>query len=224
VLKRTFFGVMTAVAMWSVTVPSHAAPAWQDVGDINGVHVWKRDEPGSGVTSFRGEMVAPVHIGKLIAVMQDRDQRKNWVDRFHSSTLIEKPGPFSEIYWIRFKLPAVISDRDYVLRADGAADDANHVFTIEIKSVNDPRKGPDDCCTRAVINRAFYKFTALKAVNGVPQTKIEVEVNTDPKGLLPNWLVNMIQKEWPSKTLNNLVRYTKSSNAQPLPQLASWHD
>lgn len=223
-LKRTFLGVMAAVAMWTVSAPSHAGTSWQDVGDINGVHVWKRDEPGSSVTSFRGEVVAPVHIGKLIAVMQDRDARKNWVDRYHSSQLLEKPNAMSEVYWIRFKLPAIISDRDYVLRADAAMDEANHVFTIEIKSINDPRKGPDDCCTRAIINRASYKFTALKAVNGVPQTKIEVEVNTDPKGLLPTWLVNMIQKEWPSKTLNNLVRYAKSAPNQPVPQLANWHD
>jgi hypothetical protein len=216
-------GVMVALATWCVASDASAS-SWQDVGDINGVHVWRREEPASSVMSFRGEMLAPVHIGKLVAVMADRTQRKNWVDRFHSSALLEKPSELSEVYWIRFKLPALISDRDYVLRADGAIDEAKRVFTIEIKSVNHPKKGGDDCCVRATINRAFYKFTAMKPVNGVPYTKLEVEVNTDPKGLIPSWLVNMIQKEWPSKTLNNLVKYTQKANVEPLPQLVKWHD
>ena len=120
--RRTIVGVMFAATMWTVSASSDAAPSWQDVGDINGVHVWKRDEPGMSVTSFRGEVVASVPVGKLIAVMLDRDQRRFWVDRFHSSSVIEKPGPLSEVYWIRFKLPAILSDRDYVLRADGAMD------------------------------------------------------------------------------------------------------
>jgi len=217
-IRVMFFAATLCVASTA------SAADWQDVGVINGVHVMRREEPTLGVMSFRGDVIAPVNIGKLVAVFADRNQRQFWVDRYADSTTIEKPGPFSEIYWIKFKLPAVISDRDYVLRADGAVDAANHAFTVNIKSVDDPRKGKDSCCTRATVNRTFYRFTALKAVNGVPQTKLEVEVNTDPKGLLPNWIVNMIQKEWPSKTLNGLVKQVNVSTSAPLPEFANWHD
>lgn len=207
------------------------AGEWQDEGVIKGVHVWSREEPNTGVMSFRGEIVANVHIQKLITVFADRSQRRYWVDRFDATTTLEKPSPLSEIYWIKFKLPAMISNRDYVLRADGELDPGNRVFTAKIKSVNDRRKGEDDCCVRATVNRTFYRFTALKAANGQPRTKLEVEVNTDPKGLLPNWLVNLIQKEWPSKTLNGLLRHTASVTLKPaddiaetVAQLATWHD
>jgi hypothetical protein len=222
-LVRSITMAMALGALSTVAGPAEAAPAWQDVGDINGVHVWRREEPGTGLLSFRGETVAPVNIGKLVAVFSDKNQRQYWVDRYAASNLIEKNGN-SEIYWIKFKLPAVISDRDYVLKADAEVDAGNKVFTVNIKSVVDPRKGPDDCCVRATVNRTFYRFTALKAVNGVPQTKLEVEVNTDPKGLLPNFIVNQIQKEWPSKTLNGLVRQTKAASTEPMTELANWHE
>ena len=39
----------------------------------------------------------------------DRTQRRFWVDRFDATTTLEKPSPLSEIYWIKFKLPAMIS-------------------------------------------------------------------------------------------------------------------
>jgi hypothetical protein len=227
---------MKAVRWWGVlaalcVAPSAWAVNWEDEGVIKGVHVWSAEEPGSGVMSFKGEIVAPVHIQKLVAVFADSSQRKHWVDRFADFRTIEKPSALSEIYWIKFKLPAMISNRDYVLRADGEVDAGNHVFTAKIKSVPDKRKGEDDCCVRATVNRTFYRFTALKAVNGQPRTKLEVEVNTDPKGLLPNWLVNLIQKEWPSKTLNGLLRHTAAAAGKPTPetadvvaQLAAWHD
>ena len=199
---------------------SALAASWEDVGVLNGVHVWRREEPATGVMSFKGEITTDVQIGKLVAVFADRNQRKYWVDRYADSKTIEKPGPLSELYWIKFKLPFPISDRDYVLRADGVLDADKRVFTANIKSVSDARKGNDDCCVRATVNRTFYRFTALKG----GKTKLEVEVNTDPKGLLPNWLVNLIQKEWPSKTLNGLLKRVRASDSAPMVELADWHD
>ena len=66
-----------------------------------------------------------------------------------------------------------------------------------------------DCCVRAEVKGTYYNFTALSA----KRTKLEVEVHTDPKGLLPNWLVNLIQKKWPSKTLSGLIRHARKGNA-----------
>lgn len=222
-----WLGVLAALCI----APSAWAVNWEDEGVIKGVHVWSAEEPGTGVMSFKGEIIANVHIQKLVAVFADSSQRRHWVDRFAAFSTIAKPSPLSELYWIKFKLPAMISDRDYVLQADGELDAAKRVFLAKIRSVVDPRKGPDDCCVRATVNKTKYEFTALKSVNGQPRTKLYVEVNTDPKGLLPNWLVNLIQKEWPSKTLNGLLRHTAAASGKPTPetadvvaQLATWHD
>lgn len=221
--RSRFLRVFFAVAALTVTAPA-AAAGWEDVGTIDGVHVWRREEPGSSLMSFRGEVIAPVAIGKLVAVLEDPNQWPLWVDRYVASSVIERPSPLAMVYWMRFKAPAIVSDRDYVMRSDAEIDATNHVFTVNIRSIDDPRKGKDSCCVRATLNRTFHRLTALKAVNGVPRTKIEVEVNMDPKGLIPNWLANAIQKGWPSKTLTNLVRQAQASNVTPRADLATWHD
>lgn len=194
--------------------------SWEFVDTIDGVKVWRKQVPGSDLMAFKGEITANVHIGKIISTFLDRDQRKHWVDRFAEQKLLEKSGPMSETYWIHFALPFPIKDRDYVLKADGQVDQTAHVFTARIKSVRDPRKGEDDCCVRAEAKNTYYRFEALP---GTERTKMTVEVHTDPKGSLPDWLINLIQKKWPSKTLTGLIARAKAQN-QIQPEMANWHE
>ncbi len=194
--------------------------SWENVGTFDGVKVWRKQVPGSELFAFKGEITANLHIGKIMTTFLDRDQRKFWVDRFAEQKMLEKPNPYAETYWIHFSLPFPISDRDYVLKADGQADNNARVFTARIKSVVDGRKGADDCCVRAEAKNTYYRFEALP---GGEKTKLTVEVHTDPKGALPDWLINLIQKKWPSKTLSGLINRAKAQN-QIQPEFATWHD
>ncbi len=194
--------------------------AWETIGTYDGVKVWRKQIPGSDLFAFKGEITTNLHIGKIMNTFLDRDQRKYWVDRFKEQKMIEKPNPLSELYWIHFELPFPMTDRDYVLKADGQNDATAHVFTARIKSVVDARKGPDDCCVRAEAKNTYYRFEALP---GSEKTKLTVEVHTDPKGSLPDWLINLIQKKWPSKTLSGLINRAKAQN-QIAPDYANWHD
>lgn len=223
-MSRLRFLVMLALAV-ALTLPfarsAFAETAWDYVGTFDGVRVSRKSEPNSGQFSFRGETVATLPIGKILAVFLDPAQRKFWVDRFADAKTLEAHGPLSEVYWIKFALPFPVSNRDYVLRAAGQVDATTHVFTATLKSVDDPRKPKDSCCVRATVHRTYYRFEALK---GTPEkTKITVEVTTDPKGLIPDWLVNLIQKKWPSQTLVGLIRRVVAANPAPLPDYASWH-
>ncbi len=193
---------------------------WESIGVHDGVRVWRKQVPGSDLFAFKGEIVTNLHIGKIMTTFLDRDQRKFWVDRFAEQKMLEKPNPYSETYWIRFGLPFPISDRDYVLKADGQVDNAAHVFTARIKSTVDGRKGPDDCCVRAEAKNTYYRF---EAIPGSEKTKLTVEVHTDPKGSLPDWLINLIQKKWLSKTLSGLIARARTQN-QIQPEFANWHD
>jgi hypothetical protein len=196
-----------------------AGGGWEYVTTDNGVVVYRKTVEGSDVVAFKGITYANLPIGKILAVFSDPSQRKFWVDRYEEHKTFES-GKFSETYWIHFGLPWPVSDRDYVLRAEGKANEEKRTFTVNIKSVTHKAKGEDDCCVRAVVHGTYYEFTALPGEN---KTKILVEVHTDPKGSLPSWLVNMIQKSWPAKTLNGLINHAAQSNMAPLPEFADWH-
>jgi hypothetical protein len=214
-IRKQFLAACMLVA--AAVVPGIAA-AWENVGVIDGVKVQRKSEPGSGQFSFRGEVVTDLHIGKVLSVFLDHTQRKHWVDRYKDSKVLAKPAPLTEIYWIQFQLPFPVSNRDYVLQAEGDADPNKRVFTTHIKSVERADKPVDDCCVRAV-TRTKYIF---EAIPGTEKTRLTVEVNTNPKGSLPDWLVNLIQKKWPSKTLNGLINRAKVVN-RVHPDYAGWH-
>ncbi len=224
VLTVAAFLLGAAIVPTLAPAAAHAQGVWDYVGVIDGVKVWRKEVPESNLMAFKGEIVADVNIGKLLAVFLDRNQRKFWVDRFDDTKMLEQTGPLNETYWIRFKLPPGISNRDYVLRADGTVDPALGLFTAKIKSVTHPKAPADDCCVRAEVKGTFYRFEALKGAPGTPdKTRLVVEVMTDPKGWLPGWVVNLIQKSWPSKTLNGLVRRSNNASVVPIAEYAAWH-
>ena len=201
-----------------LSLSSHAlAEGWSDIGNYDGVKVSRKTVEGSPLFAFRGVTEADIPLDILIGTFTDPKQRSHWVDRYKKQITIKKTE-VSETYWIHFKLPPMISDRDYVLKSDAIIDKAKGTIQIKIKSVESD-KFPPKCCVRAEVKGTYYKFTALSAT----KTKLEVEVHTDPKGLLPNWVVNLIQKKWPSKTLSRLIKHARKNNVSH-PRTKEWLD
>ena len=54
------------------------------------------------------------------------------------------------------------------------------------------------------------------------QTKVAVEVQTDPKGALPSWLINMIQKDWPYNSITSLTKQAQRENIVPASTTSEW--
>ena len=192
--------MITLVIATQLYSSSALAKGWEVVGTFDGVKVSRKVVKGSPLFAFKGITEAELPLDQIIATFSDPNQRKYWVDRYAEHTTIKKT-PLSETYWIHFSLPPLVSDRDYVLKSDASVDQDKGVIEVKIKSIEHPDY-PVKCCVRAQVKETYYKFTALSA----QRTRLEVEVHTDPKGMLPNWLVNLIQKKWPSKTLSGLIR------------------
>ena len=114
-----------------------------------------------------------------------------------------------------------MSDRDYVLQVNGEVDSRARVLTARIHSVEMESKPPKDCCVRATVFETYYRF---EAIPGMGKTRVAVEVHTDPKGWIPTWLVNIVQKNWPRKTLTNLIAAAKEPNVPSHPDYKSWEE
>ena len=211
-LNLTFFILFVA------STAQAADAQWETISVEDGFTTQRKEVPGSDMFAFRGEMEADVSIAELMTVFLDTDRRKDWVDRFERTSDLSIDGTFAKTYYIRFDLPYPISDRDYVLNAVGKIDDANRVVTTLIKSVDHDKAPEGDCCVRANALGTFYRFSQLPS----GKTKLEVEVHTDPKGSLPSWLVNIIQKSWPRKTLQALVRESRKAGVPKHQTFAHW--
>ena len=212
-VKRAFITLFAALLL-PLTA---SASDWESLGVIDGVKVWKRTVPDSDLFAFKGEVVADVHIGKLLTVFRSSERRKDWVAKYADHETIKK-GPAFEEYWIRFSLPFPVTDRDYVLRSDAHEEPDRRTYHCRVESIVRDAMKEKDCCVRARVEGTKYRFEALPG----GKTRLMVEVQTDPRGMLPDWLVNMIQKKWPSDTLNGLIREAKKARIDS--SYADWHE
>ena len=223
-MEKVIFGAGLVAALLVVGLaPTEAAAgsgSWEFVDKVEGVKTWRKEAKGSNVFAFRGEVVRDVHIGKVLKAFATSAYHKDWVDRWDASKDLKKIGPYERIFWIRFDLPWPVSDRDYVIHTKAVPDEKKRVVVARLKSVRHPAKPKEGgCCVRGDAFGTHYRFTALP--DG--KTKMMVEVHTDPRGMLPAWLVNIIQKKWPSKTLNGLYMRAARSDIPIYKGFEDWH-
>jgi hypothetical protein len=211
---RQFFGLVLV----ALTVLSPQAHAWSVLMTQAGVTVSQQNVAGSPLMAFRGEGVMDVPIATLVSLLLDDDKATEWVDLQAEHWVISQASTDDKVLYERYDLPFPIDDRDYVISQKASYDEANWVFTLDFESVSDPAKPPSDCCVRAMAYRTFWRLTKVDDWS----TKVEVEVHTNPKGMLPAWLINMIQKDWPWKTISGLVKRAKYGDITPDERTSAW--
>lgn len=177
-----------------------SANRWELVGDSDGIKVYRMEIPGSPLVAFKGVKIMPVPIAKVAQVILDEntDKKKEWIDMIMDFKIIER-GQVESVTYSSYDLPWPLTDRDYVIHSKLKIDNEANQIVVELKSVEHPY-APPTIGVRAELTRSLYKL--------VPKpnrtTEVTVEIQTDPKGALPTWLVNLIQKGWPSNTLKKM--------------------
>jgi hypothetical protein len=169
---------------------------WKEIHDKDGIKVFRKSVEGSKIVAFRGVALVDAPVGKVLHVIADNDHRTDWVDRCYISTVLEQVSPWEFVVYAGYKLPGLFSNRDYVYRGKAFTRKDGSVY-VHIKS-EEHAKAPPTIGVRAWLNKSVYLLTP---VEGGKKTLIDVEVHTDPKGSMPTWLINLVQKSWPYKTL-----------------------
>ena len=191
---------------------------WEPLTITDGVDVSRCKVPHSGIMGVRGIATVDVHIGKIYELFRTVPRQSEWVNRLKETYLISKPEEPVVRYYSRYHSPWPISDRDFVFQGELQIEEDKKRVTVVIRSVEDERMPENDCCVRGWLTRGFWRFTALDG----EKTLIEVEVITDPKGLVPTWLINLVQKSWPVKSIGGLVSRAAEPDIPKTPQYAEW--
>ena len=210
---------LALTALLFVAPVEAAPPGWEVLGVTNGVEVARKSVPNSSLFAFRGEADVDVSLGVLAEVLWRDGMGVEWVDMMVLSERVELVNEDTKIVHQGYELPWPISNRDYVMEESATFDPATKTFTLQFKSVEHAAMPVLDDYVRAKATRTYWRLQA----NDTPgSTHVEVEVHTDPMGMLPAWLVNMIQKDWPSNTITNLTARAKKGDIGEHPKTAGW--
>lgn len=182
-------------------------PQWELIGREEGVAVYRKEVEGSPLVAFRGETELDATPEQVLWVLATNERRTEWVDMCAESRVLERLGPFDQVIYQRFALPWYLSDRDYVYRATAVRTEEGGV-ELRLASC-EHAAAPETCGVRARLIESRYLLTPLPG----GKTRITVEIHTDPMGMVPKWLVNVVQEEWPQKTLSGIRAQLQRSDA-----------
>ena len=188
-MRRIFFLALT-LPLCNIM---HAQDNWELKKEEEGIRVYTRYIEGSDIKAFRAEAVME---GKLSAFDLD-----SYPELFETNTYAEalESTDTTLVYYSRTGVPWPLKDRDGVYALGFSQHYGNKSVTVSVRSVEGARPDADD---HVRIHSASGKWMFLP----VDHNKVEVifEMQADPGGNLPAWVINMFLVDTPLKDMKNL--------------------
>ncbi len=171
----------------------------------DGITVYLKNLPNSAFTAFRSETEIDAPIEKVNLILCDTKSQVRWMPDCIVSEIIKKERTGVEIAYSETKVP-VVNNRDVLVetRIEITLNKIVHFF----RALDRPDLKPE-----------LQGKVRIKDMNGKwellgkgKKTFIIYEVKADPGGNIPAWLVNMMSKDMPYKTLLGLKRMAAGLN------------
>ncbi len=205
-MKRTL--LLAAILLLS---PAASASDWNFLAKKDGVSTWSQSVPGTKLLGFRGEAHLDVSATDLVSTMLSPEKVSDWVDLLSEHRVVDGGNTQVQVIYQRYATPWPIADRDYVIERRVTQHPELGRTTVTMRSTTHPGAPEVQGVVRAYVSQSYFSFTSLPDGS----TQVEVEAFTDPKGAVPMWLVNLVQKNWARNSINALARIATRERADP---------
>jgi len=173
---------------------------WVLQSEEDGILIYTREEVGSEVISMKGESTLGVSPAEIFEILKDNSIATDWIPQVVAKRDVQSINKNERIEYTHIKMPWPLDDRYYVARARVDYRPGG-VYQISVRSVDKPTLIEDD----KVLGFIHLSEFVLTPVDGGKRTLMTIEVNTDQRGMVPTWLVNMAQKKWPRHFFRGLI-------------------
>jgi hypothetical protein len=198
-LRSSALSLLLTVVVWALPHEA-AADAWTKIDDSDGIAIYRRDIPGSDLIAVRGEGVIAAPLVRVASVAFDTTRSPEWIDSLAEARVVRRISDTEFIEYDHVKMPVLIKDRDFVTLNHIEYDPARKALTIRLHATTDPA-APTTSHVRGQVISSTFVLTATADGKG---TRVSGDIHCDPRGALPTWLVNMVQKDWPRATFKGL--------------------
>ncbi|HYM24799.1 MAG TPA: START domain-containing protein [Vicinamibacterales bacterium] len=203
---------LVAAALWAAVYAAPAGDAWKPVSSEHGVEIYRRTVPGSDVVALKGVGVVDAPVWKIASILLDTKRAPEWADSLKESRVLRRIGPTEYVEYNHIGLPLIIKDRDFVSEVQIEVDPAARTFALVYRPSGDGLASPTHNVRGEIL---AGRFEAVSLERGA-RTRLSAELQADPKGLLPTWIVNMFQRNWPLTTFERLrLQAAKPDIAMP---------
>ncbi len=200
-----------------------SASKWEQFDEDDGVRMFRREVPGSSIVALRGEGFVAAPITRVASVLADRKRSTEWIDRLVKTKVLRELSETESINWNHIKTPSPLKDRDFVFKSVITTNPAKKQVVFSYYSVTDSLAPEYDAYVRGTFQSGKFVLTMAGRTNKdgtkTRGTIVVAEVLVDPRGSVPTFIVNMVQKSWPHKTLTALRRQVAKPDIKDDPRV-----
>ncbi|MGK5088724.1 START domain-containing protein [Bdellovibrionota bacterium FG-2] len=197
------FLVFLAGAAWGSSLDD---TGWERISNSEGIEVSRKAVPNSDLFAFRGEGDIDAPVAKVLSVIRDTSRAKEWVDRVNEIRLVKQITPNERLEYYHIAIPWPLKDRDFVYISKIEVDKAAKKIIFSVHSIEEPTLPLNSKNVRGAVYNTTLTITPL---DGGKRTHAVGVAHMDPKGAVPAWIVNLIQKGWPENTFKNVRKQVK---------------
>jgi hypothetical protein len=178
-----------------------SAAEWELTEEEEGIRVWQREVEGSSLVEFKGHAKIDASIIKVLAVLHDQNRKTEWLARCRENRLIRAKSIGKHVVYnrVRSDFP-LVDDRDVVYETTVDYFPEEKKVFIQVWNVDDPLAPP----VEGVVRMPKLQLSWTLIAPDPNTTEATYQVRVDPGGAIPHWVVNLVSKELPLKTLGNL--------------------
>ena len=193
---------------WAAELP------WEDLGNDDGVQVFRQDIPGSPVVAFMGEGYIDAPLKRVASILLDCDKAGEWMPNLEECKVLQKIDEQNFVVYNHIGMPGLLSDREFVTRSRIViAEDQSKISVIadSIPAAEVPQ-------VKHVLGEIHGKWILESREEG-KRTWVRTEIHADPKGSIPKWIVNFFQKKNPVMMFGLLRERVADSKVVATPRI-----
>lgn len=199
-----FLKVILSIIFLSGYCSLRAQTEWELVKDKNGIRVFTAKESNSKFKSVKVEARLTGTLQKLVNVLLDVNNTKNWVFSTKESYTLRQISTYEILYYNETSLPWPVSNRDVPIQMKLTADYKNN--TLKVVSSGVPQAIP--------IKKGIVRVPKLTnswdvKYDGKNNLAIMYLLSMDPGGSIPSAITNMFMTKGPFETFSNLAELLK---------------
>ena len=200
--------LLTIAILYPMTLMAKELHPWEEVSQEDGINVWQRDIPDTSLVAFKGQALLELSIRDIFTVLYDSDHKLELLDKTVEYRLMEIHSKTEFTIYNHIGSPfLLVSDRDVVLRTNIFFNAKAHTIHTPFWNVPHEDMPPRDGIERMEKCKGSWTLEH----KGPNKTLVTYEVEADPGGWLPMWVVNIANKQLPHRTISNMRRQAKKT-------------
>jgi hypothetical protein len=172
---------------------------WEVVSRKNGIIVSSKHVPDSKIKALRVNCTLNASASQIVALLLDVDAAHQWVSHTKSASLVRSVSPSEIYYYTEISMPWPLENRDFVARVRVTQNTHTKVVTVDAPAI----PGWVDKKSGIVrINRSVGHWILTPV--GPNLTRVDYQLQVDPGGTIPAWLVNALSAQGPMDSFTKM--------------------